>query len=65
MSRVSEYRNKAAEFIALAAKSSDLNSRIMLLELAGTLASLANSVERNENENRIAKDRVAKVGKAA
>ena len=34
MSRVNEYRAKAAEFIAQAEKSTDLNSRIMLLELA-------------------------------
>jgi hypothetical protein len=47
MSHVSEYRAKAAEFIALAAKSSDLNARIMLLELAGAWTTLANTVERN------------------
>jgi hypothetical protein len=51
MSRVVEYREKAAEFIALAAKSSDLNAQIMLLELAGTYTTLANTVERNENKD--------------
>jgi hypothetical protein len=58
MSRVFEYRTKAAEFIALAANSSDLNARIMLLELAGELSTLANRAERNENRD-------AKVNRAA
>jgi hypothetical protein len=58
MGRLTEYRNKAAEFIALAAKSSDLNAQIMLLELAGTLSALANSAERNES-------RAAKTDRAA
>jgi hypothetical protein len=49
MSRVTEYRAKAAQFIAQAEKSTDLNSRVMLLELAGTLAALANTAERHEN----------------
>ena len=49
MSRVNEYRAKAAEFIARAERSNDLNSRIMLLELAGTLAALANTAERHEH----------------
>jgi len=34
MSRINEYRAKAAQFIALAEKSADLNSRVLLLELA-------------------------------
>jgi hypothetical protein len=50
MSRVTEYRAKAAQFIARAQKSTDLNSRVMLLELAGKLAALANTVERNESK---------------
>ena len=50
MSRINEYRAKAAQFIALAEKSADLNSRVMLLELAGTLAALANTAERNESK---------------
>jgi hypothetical protein len=49
MSRVNEYRAKAAQFIAQAEKSTDLNSRVMLLALAGKLAALANTAERNEN----------------
>ncbi len=58
MSHVFEYRTKAAEFLVLASKSSDLNSRIMLLELAGKLAALANTAERNE-------DRAAQADRAA
>jgi hypothetical protein len=50
MSRVNEYRAKAAQFIAQAEKSTDLNSRVMLLELAGRLAALANTAERNESK---------------
>jgi hypothetical protein len=50
MSRINEYRAKAAQFIALAEKSADLNSRVMLLELAGKLAALANTAERNESK---------------
>lgn len=50
MSRVNEYRAKAAQFIAQAEKSTDLNSRVMLLELAGKLAALANTAERNESK---------------
>jgi len=50
MSRINEYRAKAAQFIALAEKSADLNSRVMLLELAGKLAALANAAERNESK---------------
>jgi hypothetical protein len=51
MSRVAEYRTKAAEFIALAAKASDLNARVMLLQLAGVWTTLANTVERNEKRD--------------
>ena len=50
MSRAKEYRAKAAQFIAQAEKSTDLNSRVMLLELAGKLAALANTAERNESK---------------
>ena len=50
MSRINEYRAKAAQFIALAEKSADLNSRVLLLELAGKLAALANTAERNESK---------------
>jgi hypothetical protein len=59
MSRVSEYRTKAAEFIARAARASDMNARVMLLQMAGTLTTLANTIERNE------KHRDAEIARAA
>ena len=49
MSRATEYRDKASEYIARAAQASDLSARVMYLQLAGVWTNVANTIERNES----------------